>query len=117
MIYSYAAPMPMKLRPPLQNSEKLLIFGANLDEFLLTAKQIFINDATGKLSPPSASPDEPITVLVHLAEELPRLAQVGALRAHHLVHSGHHPEQQKTCFSEIGRIYWNGYLTKKYSYI
>ena len=97
MIYSYAAPMPMKLRPPLQNSEKLLIFGANLDEFLLTAKQIFINDASGKLSPPSASPDEPVTVLVHLAEELPRLAQVGALSAHHLVHGGHHPEQ-----------YWNG---------
>ena len=39
MIYSYAAPMPMKLRPPLQNSEKLLIFGANLDEFLLTANK------------------------------------------------------------------------------
>ena len=44
MIYSYAAPKPMKLRPPLQNSEKLLVFWANLDEFLLTAKQIFIND-------------------------------------------------------------------------
>ena len=44
MIYSYAAPMPMKLRPPLQNSEKLLIFGANLDEFLLTANKYQFNE-------------------------------------------------------------------------
>ena len=74
MIYSYAAPMPMKLRPPLQNSEKLLIFGANLDEFLLTAKQIFINDASGKLFPTHlTSPSLFSSILLKSSLALPRL--------------------------------------------
>ena len=39
------------------------------------------------------SPDKAVAVLVHLAEQLPGLAHVGVVIAHHLVHCGHHSDK------------------------
>ena len=40
----------------------------------------------------TVSPDQAVTVLVHFAEQLPRLAHVGVVVTHHLIHCGDHSD-------------------------